>query len=101
MLGEIKKYLIIAVIGGALYGLLSYHFLYFGKMDVVPLKKVKLTLEETFVDIGDIANAEFRGPEYFLEVDDLREAGIGEVFVDKGIITEEQRYQMELEISSY
>ncbi len=101
MLGEIKKYIIIAVIGAALYFLMAYHLLIFSNTDIEPLKKVKLTLEQTFVQVGDIGNDEFRGPEFFLEIDELRKAGIGEVFVEREILTEEQRFQMELEIESY
>ena len=101
MLKEIRKYLILAAIGGAFYGLLSYHFIYFDWNDIELLKKEKLTLSNTFVNVGDIEHDEFRGPKYFLKDDVLREAGIGDLFVERGILTEQRRYQLELDASSY
>lgn len=88
MLRTLKKYILIGILVGILYLLLSHH-LVFHERSVTPLKKSQLTLEYTFFSIGE------KKPINILKIEPLREAGIGQVLVDRGIITQDELYQLE------
>lgn len=70
------------------YFLLSNHFIFEG-MQVYLLKKNGLNLHYTFYSITQ------KNPETIIMVDKLREAGIGDLLVELGKITEEERFQLE------
>ena len=80
---KIKKYLLIGLAGTVFYFLLSNHYIVDGR-DVYLLKKTSLHLHETFVSISN------ERPETILKNDVLREAGIGDLFVELEIMTEEE-----------
>lgn len=87
----IKKFILLAIAGGIVYGLLAYHIVFSGtQVEFVP--KSELTFDWTFVNVSP---TEFRTPKEILSNKDLREDGIGEVMVDFGIITEEERRELE------
>lgn len=88
---KIKQLILLAVVVGAVYMLLSYHFVFYGTQFTM-LPKSETTLEWTFVNVNP---TEFRTPEEILREDALREDGIGGVMVDFGIITEEKRQKIE------
>lgn len=50
------------------------------------------TLEYTFVNVKP---TEFRGPEEILRIQTLRDAGVGDVMVEFGIITDEEKSVIE------
>jgi hypothetical protein len=79
----IKKAIIVVILGGILYFLLSYHFIFFGRT-VKLLKKSERTLSYT------IYNTTGRTPESILKVEPLYRAGIGELLVDMGVMTKEK-----------
>ncbi len=100
MLQTLKKYIILAAIAGIVYYLLSHHLIFFGR-DLKILPKTSLTFENTFYNIGDIKEAQFRDLEsIFRKNPDLREAGLGSLLVDMGIITQDELFELEQKIDS-
>jgi hypothetical protein len=91
MLKVIKKYIIYGIIIFAVYLLLAYHYIYVGGKDVRFLKKDHLNLKYTFFSIQS------KPPKNIMQIDVLRDAGIGDILVDIGMITEEQKIDLEHE----
>jgi hypothetical protein len=81
---KIKKYLLIGLAITVFYFILSNHYIVDGR-DVYLLKKTSLHLHETFVSISN------ERPETILKNDVLREAGIGDLFVELDMMTEEEK----------
>ena len=79
----LKKLVIWAVILACGYFILSHHFIFIGS-DLQFLKKSRLTLEYT------IFSTQGKRIESIMNVDDLRNDGIGRLLVEKGKITEDQ-----------
>ena len=79
----LKKLVIWAVILAFGYFILSHHFIFIGS-DLQLLKKSRLTLEYT------IFSTQGKSIESIMNVDDLRNDGIGRLLVEKGKITEDQ-----------
>jgi len=97
---KIIQFLMFAVICGVIYGLLSYHIIFYfqgSHKDVKVLPKSSRTFDETFVNVRP---TEFRTPKKILENDFLRQDGIGDVLVDLEIITQETRDSLEREIEA-
>jgi len=91
----IKKYLLYAIIAGFVYALLAYHYIYTGSEDVhildsvQVLKKEKLNLRYTFFSIQK------KKPAKILEIDVLRDAGIGDILVEFDHMTEQEKLLLE------
>ena len=85
---KIKKYLLIGLAATVFYFILSNHYIVDGR-DIYLLKKTSLHLHETFVSISN------ERPETILRNDILRDAGIGDLFVDLEIMTEEEKNLLE------
>jgi len=97
---RIINFLIFAIICGAIYGLLSYHIVFYfegAHKEVRTLKKSSMTLEDTFVNVRP---TEFRTPKKMLENDQLRQDGIGDVLVELEIITQETKDNLERAIEA-
>jgi hypothetical protein len=92
MLKVIKKYMLYGVIILVVYLLLAYHCIYVGGKDVRFLKKEHPNLKYTFFSIQS------KQPENILKIDDLRYAGIGDILVDIGMISEEEKVALEHKI---
>ena len=88
MNSRIKQYILIAVAAVALYYVMDNHFIFNGT-EVHLLKKTSLHLHYTFFSVKD------KKPENIMQIDYLREAGIGDLLVELGIINEEQESQLE------
>ena len=80
---RIKQYLLIGLAATVFYFILDNHYIVDGR-DIYLLKKSSLHLHETFVSISN------ERPETVLKNDILREAGIGELFVELEMMTEEE-----------
>ncbi len=97
---KIKRFVLLALLGGIVYALLNYHFvIYVGEetKTVKPLKKSTLTLSETFVSLE---TGEFSNVKSILERGTLRDDGLGDLMVELGILTPDQLRQIEDEIDS-
>ena len=92
MNARIKQYLLIAVAAVALYFVLNNHFIFYGT-EVHLLKKSSPHLHYTFYSIKG------KKPANIMEIDYLREAGIGDLLVELGILSEEQEIQLENQYS--
>jgi len=88
---RIKQYLLIGLAGAVFYFILCNHFIVDGR-DIYLLKKTSLHLHETFVSISN------ERPATILKNEVLREAGIGELFVELEMMTEKE---MSLLVSKY
>lgn len=88
MLKTIRNYILIAILAYGVYFVLDHHFIIDGK-DFYLLKKSELVLSYTFFNIKD------RKIESIMEIDDLRNDGIGDLLVELGMITEENKNKLE------
>ena len=86
---RIKRY----IISGALlfigYFLASQHIV-INEKDFRLLKKSELTYEYTFYNITD------KTPEEVLRINMLREDGIGDILVEFGYMSEDEKYKLEM-----
>jgi hypothetical protein len=78
-----KKLIVWACVAGAAYFILSHHFVFVGGTPKV-LKKSEITLGYTFFSTQGKTN------ESILKVDELRKAGIGQLLVQLGRMTEDE-----------
>ncbi len=85
---RLKQYLLIAAAAALLWFVLDNHFIINGHR-VHLLKKSTLDLHDTFVSLSN------KRPESVLQNERLREAGIGDLLVELGIITEDKKSQLE------
>ena len=92
MNSRIKQYILIAVLAVAGYFIMSNHFIFYGS-DVHLLKKPSLHLHYTFFSIKE------KRPSSVMKIDYLREAGVGDLLVELGMIDHEQKEQLESEYS--
>jgi len=79
----LKKIMIFAVIAGALYLLLGYHYVVIDK-SIKMLKKSELTLKYTFF------STKGRTPESIFSIQELWNDGIGDLLLEEGKISEEE-----------
>ncbi len=88
---RLKQYALIAAAAGLLWFVLNNHFIINGHK-VHLLKKSSLNLHDTFVSLDN------KRPESVMQNDRLREAGIGELMVEWGMLTEDERSQLEAKL---
>ena len=85
---RLKQYLLIALAVAILYFVLDNHFI-FQEKRVHLLQKTSLNLHDTFVSLHN------KRPETIMENEDLRDAGIGDLLVELGMLTDEEKSQLE------
>ena len=83
MTQRLKQYLLIGLAATVFYFILDNHYIVDGR-EIHLLKKTSLHLHETFVSISN------ERPQTVLKNDILREAGIGELFVELEMMTEDE-----------
>ncbi|UCG06401.1 MAG: hypothetical protein JSV83_21245 [Desulfobacterales bacterium] len=88
MKARLKQYLLIAIIALAGYFILNHHIIFDGKQ-VYLLKKTSMHLHYTFYSIKQ------KKPETIMQVDILREAGVGDLLVELEKMTDEEKYKLE------
>jgi hypothetical protein len=86
MLSRLKNYVLIAAVLAFFYYLLGHHFVFFGTKDFETLNKVRLTFKDTFTSVQN------QTPEQVLlnAGAELRRAGLGELMVRRGLLTDEK-----------
>ena len=89
----LKRYLLIALFAYASYFIMSHHMIFYGKQ-VHLLNKDSLHLHYTFFSLNQ------KTPEVVLQIGMLREAGIGDLMVDLGIVSREKLMQVEQQIDT-
>jgi hypothetical protein len=87
----VKKLILWGCIAAIAYGVLSTHFIFFGNSLSI-LKKSQLTLNYT------IFSTQGKKPESILSIDELRNDGIGELMVERGMISEKELEQLKAKI---
>lgn len=92
MVTRIKHYLLILIGLAAFFFILSHHFIFTSWKEIDLLKKDKLSLEYTFFSLKQ-AN-----PTKVMRIDVLREAGIGDIMVERGLISQEGLDRIERKI---
>ena len=88
MFQTIKKYILIGLLAYGVYFILDHHFLFEGKKFYM-LKKSEPSLEYTFFNMTD------RRTESIMKIDALRHDGVGDLLVELGKITEEEKTMFE------
>jgi hypothetical protein len=88
MLSRFRGYALIALAIGAFYFLLSHHIIFSGPTDYDLLKKEELSLKYTFFSLKQAR------PETALRIDELRNAGLGELMVERGLLTPERHNEI-------
>ena len=71
--------------GYGLYLVATHHFIYFGDRNIKWLKKKQMTFKNTFY------SATLKTPDVILSDDVLREAGMADLLVEEGFLTEERK----------
>jgi hypothetical protein len=94
MWSRIKFYLFMAAVGGAAYFLLSHHVIFHGQeasviQNVYLLKKSKLNLHYTFFSLHQ------KKPDAVMRITPLRENGIGDLLVQLGLLSEQEKTRLE------
>jgi hypothetical protein len=84
MFQKIRHYILIALAIGAFYFLLSHHVIFSSFRDFTILKKNELTLKYTFFSMKQ------QSPERILRIHELRDAGIEDLLLEKGLVSEER-----------
>ena len=84
---RLRKWIIWGILGAAFYFVLSYHFIFINS-SVKMLKKIELGLNYTFF------SAKAKTNDTIMRIDELREAGIGDLLVEMGRITEEEKERL-------
>jgi len=88
MIKRLKQYALVAAAAALLWFVLDNHFIIDGH-SVHLLKKSTLDLHDTFVSLDN------KKPESVIQNERLREAGIGDLLVELGIITQDEQSRWE------
>ena len=84
MFKTIKKYILIGLLAYGAYFVMDHHFLFEGS-NFYMLKKSEPSLKYTFFNMTE------RKVESIMKIDALRQDGVGDLLVELGKITEEEK----------
>ncbi|MGD8833315.1 MAG: hypothetical protein PVJ84_00715 [Desulfobacteraceae bacterium] len=84
MVNRLKQYLLIGIVLATFYFLLSHHIIFTSVKEFAVLKKQELTLKETFYSLNNKSIMDI------LRNDRLMDAGIEDVLLEWGMVSEEQ-----------
>ena len=84
MFKTIKKYILIGLLAYGAYFVMDHHFLFEGS-NFYMLKKSEPSLKYTFFNMTE------RKVESIMKIDALRQDGVGDLLVEMGKITEEEK----------
>ncbi|MBW1701685.1 MAG: hypothetical protein JRJ69_11385 [Deltaproteobacteria bacterium] len=87
----LKRVLFWASLIAICYGILGYHFIFFGRLPKI-LKKTKFTLSYTVFSIPK--EEMLKSNKTILDIDALREAGIADLLVEMGRMTEKEKERL-------
>lgn len=88
MLSRLKQYFWIALGIFLFYYLLSHHLIFTDIKTIDILKKNELTLKYTFLSIANVS------PREVLRIDELRDAGIGDILLKRGKVSQSRLDQI-------
>lgn len=94
---QLKKLVMLGLAAYAVYWLLGHHVIFFGRQPEV-LKKQELVFKHTFVSIASEKELKYKGLDTILANEDLYEAGIGDLLVERGWVTREELREVEREL---
>ena len=97
MVQQIKKLILVGALGYLVYLALAYHVIFFGR-DFETARKNELTFKHTFYSIASEKELRYKGLDFILKNEDLRDAGIAEMIVDRGWATWEEVRKVEREL---
>jgi hypothetical protein len=94
MWSRIKGYMLLAAVGAAAYFLLSHHIIFYGHeasvvQNVYFLKKSTLNLHYTFFSLHQ------KKPEAIMKIHQLRQDGIGDLLVQVGLLSRQDKDRLE------
>ena len=95
---KIQQFIILGVIGYIVYFLLSHHIILFGNEFEI-LNKSELNFTHTFYSVNSAKEIRYKGLDSLLADDDLREAGLMDLLLERELITEEQLEQAEKKLA--
>ena len=85
---RLRQYFLIGLAAAAFYFVLDNHFI-FQEKQVYLLQKTSLNLHDTFVSLDN------KRPETIMQSEGLRDAGIGDLLVELGVLTDEKKNKLE------
>jgi hypothetical protein len=91
---RLKQYFWIGLALAVIYFLLSHHIIFSSFKDFDQLKKQELTMEYTFFSLKQAKALDV------LSIDILRDAGIEDILLDRGIVDEKELDQILFKIDS-
>lgn len=97
MVQQIKKLILVGALGYLVYLALAYHVIFFGREFEIA-RKNELTFKHTFYSIASEKELKYKGLDSVLKHEDLHDAGIGDMLVDRGWVTRDQLRKVEREL---
>ncbi|MGE0087372.1 MAG: hypothetical protein AB7S75_23440 [Desulfococcaceae bacterium] len=100
MRDRIIKFIIMCLVCYGIYFAFANHIIYFGGRDFAILKKQKMSFNNTFNNYKSRKEIQYIGLENVLKNEDLRAAGLGQEFVKRELVTEEELQAAEEKLDS-
>jgi len=96
MMQKLQKLVLVGALVYGIYWLLGHHILLFGGKNIEILPKKDYNFNNTFFSIQDEKEIRYLKLENILRDNpDLRAAGLGDILVERGLVTQEQLREAE------